>query len=97
MQDSIDPKSVNAHCLYHCVSTLLVLTRVALFKWIEFNGLGLLMSDNLAHCSILCETSIALVHLLDNSKLLTLRNALRAICQSCTLVVATQVIQLHML
>ena len=93
MQDTIDAEPMYTHCLHHCVTALLAAVLVVAFIRIENDSLRLLVSHDLAHSPVLGETAIALVQLLNDAKLLALRDS-SAILPPGAL---AQILQLHVL
>lgn len=91
MEHPVDPEAMDAHCLHHSVSTILV--RVT-FIWVESDRLCLLMRHYLAHRPIFGKATVTFLHFLDDSELLALINS-TVLILGCR--IFRQVFQLHVL
>ena len=74
MQDSINPESMDTHCLYHCISTMIRVVLVPLI-WVEGDSLSRFVGHYFANSAILGKATITFLHLLDYTKLLALSDA----------------------
>ena len=78
MQDSVNSKAMNAHSLNQEAPRLILPIRLALTR-VAQDDPSLLMGENLTHCPILGKAPIALIQLLHDPELLTLRYTGRSI------------------
>ena len=92
MKHPVDTESVNAHSLNSRVTA--VRNAVLFMVGVKSDCLGLFLCDNLTDSTILGKASIALLHLLHDAELLSLRNCPWAQPLEARI---TQVFELHML
>ena len=92
MEHPIDTESVNAHSLNSRVPA--VRNTVLFMVGVESDSLGLFLCDDLTDSTVLGKASVALLHLLHNAELLSLRNCPGAQPLEARI---TQVFELHVL